>query len=115
MFPNPNQQMSQFWDKIFCLIPGISSQHDNHHEDRKFFLTICKLRPRCTELVEVKYDNSNFNLNQTRVILAKKTMTNNEDFIKPYKPSYSTDGSEGPVPFKSYSFERTEGHEMFAR
>ena len=98
------------------LIPGISSQHDNHHEDRKFFLIICELRPRCTELVEVKYDSSNFNtINQTKVILAKETMTNNEDFDKPWIPSYSTDESERPVPFKSYSFERTEGHEMFSR
>ena len=73
------------------MIPGISSQHDNHHEDRKFFLTICELRPRCTELVKVKYDNSNFNIiNQTKVILAKETMTNNEDFDKPWNPSYST-------------------------
>ena len=98
------------------MIPGISSQYDNHHEDRKFFHTICELRPRCTELVEVKYDNSNFNIiNQTKLILAKETKTNNEDFIKPWKPSYSTDESEGPVPFKSYSFERMEGHEMFSR
>ena len=74
------------------MIPGISSQYDNHHEDRKFFLTICELRPRCTELVKVKYDNSNFNIiNQTnKVILAKETKTNNEDFDKPWNPSYST-------------------------
>ena len=100
------------------MIPGISSQHDNHHEDRKFFLTICELRPRCTELVKVKYDNSNFNIiNETKVILAKETMTNNEDFDKPWTPSYSSDESETerPVPFKSYAFERTEGHEMFSR
>ena len=96
------------------MIPGISSQYDNHHEDRKFFLTICELRPRCTELVEVKYDNSNFNIvNETKVILAKETMINNEDFDKPWIPSYSIDESE--LPFKSYSFERTEGHEMFSR
>ena len=98
------------------LIPGVSSQYDNHHEDRKFFLTICELRPRCTELVEVKYDNSNFNvINETEVIIEKKTMTNNDDFMKPWNPTYSTDESEGQVPFTSYSFERTEGHEMFER
>ena len=76
------------------------------------------MRPRCTELVEVKYDNSNFNIiNETKVILAKGTMTNNEDFDKPWTLSYSSDESETerPVPFKSYAFERTEGHEMFSR
>ena len=103
------------------LIPGIRSQHDNHHEDRKFFFTICELRPkdevtRCTELVKVKYDINFTTINQTKVILAKKTMINNDDFKnKTWNPSYSADGSEGPVPFHSYSFERTEGHEMYAR
>ena len=98
------------------LIPGIRSQHDNHHEDRKFFLIICELRPRCTELVEVKYDNSNFNvINETEVIIQKKTMTNNDIFDKTWNTSYSADESEVPVPFTSYSFERTEGHEMFVR
>jgi hypothetical protein len=97
------------------MIPGISSQHDNHHEDRKFFFTICELRPRCTELVKVKYDDNFIVTNKTKVILAKKTMNNNDDFMKPWNPSYSSDESEGQVPFRSYSFERTEGHEMFVR
>ena len=105
---------------LFPFFPGISSQHDNHHEDRKFFFTICELRPkdevtRCTELVKVKYDNNFSVINKTKVILAKENMTNNDDFMKPWNPSYSTDESEGQVPFRSYSFERTEGHEMFVR
>lgn len=38
------------------VIAGVSSIHDNGHEDRKFTLTICTLTPRCTELESIVYD-----------------------------------------------------------
>ena len=96
------------------IISGIWSQHNNHKEDRIFQLKICTISPKCTELESIEYDYDNTVNSVTDVVAGTATKDNlNHPLLGSITATISTSKQESLA--QSYSYERTEGHEIGVR
>ena len=96
------------------ILSGVWSQHNNHKEDRIFKIKICTFSPKCTELESIKYHYQQATSSVTDVVAGTSTKDN---LNHPESGSITTTISKSKQESlaKSYSYERSKGHEIGVR
>jgi len=126
---------SKYWDLVECtdhkqlntwredinyqlygnqVIAALSSYHENDYEDRIWYITICKLEKKCTQMVSTVYDYDGAKETVDKSKFAGMNYFNNLNGAAQKSVTAKMDvrSSEGLV--NSYSFQRTSGHETTA-
>jgi len=95
------------------VIAGVASYHDNGKEDRRFYLVVCTLSPRCSVLKEVIYDWDNAEHSTETVVAAQTTKDN---LAHPNAGTITTtiSSTSQKTLGSSYTYSKTSGHEMTA-
>ena len=95
------------------MISGVYSKHDNGAEDRKFYLTICTLTPRCTELESIVYDYDKMQSSMETVV-AGQAIKDNLNHPEAGIIKATMEKSKQESLSDSYSFEKEESssHEI---
>jgi hypothetical protein len=108
------------WDKDMNVvldsnkvIAGVSSTHSNSKEDRKFYLDICVLTPKCSKLKSVEYywDDAE---ESSEIIVAATTKHNQLDSSTADPVTCTISNTQQETLGQSYSYQRTSGQEMTA-
>ena len=99
---------------MWVLISGVSSTHSNSKEDRKFYLDICVLTPKCSKLKSVEYywDDAE---ESSEIIVAATTKHNQLDSSTADPVTCTISNTQQETLGQSYSYQRTSGQEMTAR
>jgi len=95
------------------VIAGVSSHHSNSKEDRKFYLDVCVLTPKCSKLKSVEYywDDAE---TSSEMIVAATANHNQLDSSTADPVTVVIENREQETLGESYSYQMTSGQEMTA-
>ena len=90
------------------VIGAFYSVHSNKYEDRVWDIQVCKLREKCTEIVEIQYDTVVAEVGSEKVVAGKQTLDNrNAESDNSYTATITQSASESLT--ESYTFSKTSG------
>merc|ERR1712198_335221 len=91
-------------------IGAFYSVHSNKYEDRVWDIQVCKLREKCTEIVEIQYDTVVAEVGSEKVVAGNQTFDNrNGQSDNSYTATIPQSASESLT--ESYTFSKTSGYE----
>jgi len=90
------------------VIGALYSVHSNSHEDRVWDIQVCKLKEKCTEIVEIQYDTVVSDVSSEKVTAGKQVLDNRKaQNDNSYMAIITQSASESLT--ESYTFSKTSG------
>merc|ERR1711994_350360 len=90
------------------FLVGMTSVHSNSHEDRIWDIQVCKLKEKCTEILEIQYDTVVSDVSSEKVTAGKQVLDNRKaQNDNSYMAIITQSASESLT--ESYTFSKTSG------
>jgi len=90
------------------VIAGLYSVYSKGHKDRVWDISVCKLRQKCTEIIDIQYDFEKADVSNETIVAVKSGIDNREgESDSSYSATITESNSESLT--ESYTFSKTSG------